>query len=35
MDKNITVAVLTIFFVVTVIVDTVKKRKNVTKYDEE
>ncbi len=35
MDKNITVAVLAVLFVVTVIVDTVKKRKNVAKHDEK
>ena len=35
MDKTITVAVLAALFVVIVIVDTVKKRKNITKHEEE
>ena len=35
MDKTITVSVLVALFVVIVIVDTIKKRKYNTKYDEE
>lgn len=35
MDKTITVVALTALFVVIVIIDTIKKRKTNTKYEEE